>query len=238
MKKLLFFAAFAALSCNSDDGFDEANGNVAKKYVTKIITTGDGNSNVSTVTYDNNKAVITTSDGQKINYFSYNNDGTLNKISGNGSNLLSSEVINTIHKAYEIGDVLQYDAKGNPSVLELFEDDYETGNKLIYTATLSYDDKPFTFYYTLDAAGIISVLNKTQLNFNFLTASPEIILAKKLLPVNNPYKAIIKDENNVEMARIDVSYNYGADKYPISSTIITKEDGIIEQSNVVYEYLP
>lgn len=239
MKNFFFFLVLGAIvSCSSDDGFNDANGNVAKKYITKLTTSGAGNPNVSTVTYDSNKKVLTASDGQQIQAFTYNSNGSLNRISGGGNALLTSEVMGTIHDAYEIGDILQYDAQGNPTVLELYEDDYFTGERYTYTATLSYDDKPFAFYYTLDAAGIIEVLNNTQLNFSMIAVNPEIILAKLLLPVNNPVRAIIRDENNMEVARIDVNYTYSADNYPISSQITTQEDGFVDQYTVLYEYLP
>src|SRR5699024_5099592 len=108
-------------------------------------------------------------------------NGDLKRISGGGDNIVTSEIINEIHKGYEIGDVLQFDAKGNPTVLELYGEDYY-GNREIATAELSYDEKPFTFYYTFDAAGIIDVLYDVRLQFY---APQEIVLAKKLLPVNN-----------------------------------------------------
>ncbi|UPQ80040.1 hypothetical protein M0M57_04190 [Flavobacterium azooxidireducens] len=239
MKKLIVFVfASFLISCSSDDGFENANGSVDKKYVTKTTTTGNGDSNVSTVTYDTNKKVLTASDGEQIKYFTYRSDGSLEKISGGGDNLFTSEVISTIYDAYEIGDILQYDSNGNPTVLELYEDDYWSGERYVYTATISYDDKPFTFYHTLDAAGIIDVLNSTQLNFGMAPSSPEIIMAKLLLPVNNPYRAIIKDEDNVEIGRVEVSYNYGTDKYPISSTVVINDDGYVDQYSVLYEYLP
>jgi hypothetical protein len=238
MKKLFFLLAISFfVSCSSDDGFDDANGNVAKKYITKLTTSGNGETNVSTVTYDNSKKVLTASDGQQIKAFTYNSDGSLNKIAGGGDNLFTSEVMGTIHDAYEIADILQYDANGNPTILELFEDDYFTGERYVYTATLSYDNKPFVFYHTLDAAGIINVLNSTQLNFS-LTANPEIILAKLLLPVNNPIRAIIKDENNIEIGRIDVTYTYDTENYPTASTVTVQEDGMVDQFTVLYEYLP
>lgn len=239
MKNFFFLVVLGVMvSCSSDDGFDDANGNVAKKYITKITTAGNGDSNVSTVTYNGDKKVLSASDGQQINAFTYNTDGSLNKISGGGDALFTSEIMGTIHQAYEIGDILGYDSKGNPTLLELYEDDYYTGERYTYKATLTYDTNPFAFYYTLDAAGIIDVLNNTQLNFSMIAASPEIILAKLLLPVNNPISVIIRDETNIEVARIDVSYVYNADKYPISSQVTVQEDGFVDQYSVLYDYLP
>src|SRR5690606_23537174 len=132
---------------------------------TKITTTGDGEHNISTVNYDGSGKVISASDGDRTKYFTYDQNGDLNKISGEGSNLMMGEVLGTIHDAYEIGDVVQNDSNGNPTVIELYSYD-DWGDRITHKAHLSYDDKPFTFYYTLDAAGIIKVLSDTRLNFN------------------------------------------------------------------------
>ncbi len=238
MRRIILFLAIGVLSvsCSSDDGFNDANVNAAKKHVKKFTTYKSGETWVGTVNYDEANRVSSVSDGVQTRYFTFDQNNKLNKISGGGSNILTSEVIGEIHKAYEIGDVLQYDSKGNPTVLELYGYDY-WGDRIISTATLSYDDKPFTFYYTLDAAGIIDVLNNTRLNFNsdpFVTS--EIIMAKLLLPVNNPTKAIVKNKNNIEVSSIVVNYTYDEDKYPTSALVILTEDGVTENYSVVYEY--
>ncbi len=238
MRKVILFLAIGALSvsCSSDDGFNEANGDVVKKYVTKITTYGNNNSGIGTVNYDSNGKVTSVSDGEQIKYFTYNQNGGLNKISGGGTSILSSEVISTIHNAYEIGDVLQYDSKGNPTILELYKYDY-WGDRIIDTAHLTYDNNPFTFYYTLDAAGIIDVLNNTRLNFNYdPTTSTEVIMAKLLLPVNNPTGAIIKNMNNIEVGSISVNYSYSDDKYPTAASVIIIEEGYVSNYSVTYEY--
>ncbi len=236
MKRLFLFLSLGAMmgSCSSDDGFVDTNGNVAKKYITKITTYGNNDTGIGTVNYDSNGRVSTVSDGEQTKYFTYDQNGKLNKISGGGDNILTSEVIGEIHDSYEIGDVLQYDQKGNPIILELYSYDY-WGDRVVSTANLTYDDKPFTFYYTLEAAGIIDVLNNTRLNFSY-TSTPEIIMAKLLLPVNNPTGAVIKDENNVEVGSIVVNYSYGEDKYPTSASVIVIEDGYVDNYSVSYEY--
>ena len=117
--------------------------------------------------------------------------------------------------------------------MELYDEDYN-GNQITNTATLTYDDKPFTFYYTLDAAGIIDVLNDVRLQFY---APEEIIMAKKLLPVNNPIKAIIKDESNQEVGSVSVDYNYDEDNYPTTASVTSIDDqDYVESYNVNYEY--
>lgn len=237
LKLLLFLTlGVAIIACSEDDGFEEANGNVSKRYITKVTTVGENEQNVSQVIYDSNGKVISATDGETTKYFTYNQNGDLNKISGGGDNLMTDEILGTIHEAYEIGDVLQNDSRGNPTVIELYEYDY-WGDRITHTAYLSYDDKPFTFYYTLEAAGIIKVLNDTRLNFNHPTATPDILMAKLLLPVNNPIGVIIKNEDNEEIGSVNVTYVYGEDKYPNSASVIAiDESGYVDNYSLTYEY--
>lgn len=224
------------ISCSSeDDGFDDANQGAAKKYVKRIVTTGEGGSNVSEISYDNQGRVTSATSDNEAKYFSYNDegDGGLKKVSGEGDNIITNEIISEIQDAYEIGEVLQYDKKGNPTILELYDEDYR-GNQIINTATITYDDKPFMFYYTLDAAGIIDVLYDVRLQFY---APQDIIMAKKLLPVNNPVSAIIKDDSNQEISSISIDYNYDENNYPETTSVISiDDDGYVESYKVVYQY--
>lgn len=231
---LLFIFGFFTISCSTDDdGFEDANGDAAKKYVSKIITQDEYETSVSEINYNNEGKVTSVSSNNNTKYFSYNDNGDLNNIAGGGDNVATSEVIGEIQAAYEIGNVLQYDEKGNPTVLELYGQDYY-GNQIIYTAHLTYDENPFTFYYTLDAAGIIDVLYDVRLQFY---APEEIIMAKKLLPVNNPIKAVITDDYNQEVQTISVVYDYDEDNYPNSASVLSIDDnGYAETYNVTYEY--
>ena len=230
---LLCSTLFVVACSTNDDGFDDANGNVAKKYVTKIITQTDGTTTVSDVVYNNDGKVISASSDGDVKYFSYHDDGRLKKISGGGDNFMTSEIINEIHSAYEIGDVLQYDANGNPTILELYDLD-DNGNQVTHIANLSYDNIPFTFYYTLDAAGIIAVLNDVRLQFYMPT---EIVMAKKLLPVFNPINAVIKNSLNQEIGSIAVNYTYDSDNYPTNATVISiDQDGYASSATVLYQY--
>lgn len=230
----LFILGFLIISCDSnEDGFSDANGDAAKKYVTKIITQDDYETTISEVNYTNEGKVTSVSSDNNTRYFLYNDNGDLKDVSGEGDNIATSEVIGEIQDAYEIGNVLQYDEKGNPTVLELYDEDYN-GNQIINIAHLTYDDNPFTFYYTLDAAGIIDVLYDVRIQFY---APKEIIMAKKLLPVNNPIKAVITDESNQEVQTISVNYVYDEDNYPKTASVVSIDDnGNAESFNVIYQY--
>lgn len=225
--------SFFAVSCSSDDGFDDANGNTIKKYISQISTQGEGDTSITTIAYSADGKVLTATNDLEVKYFSYFNDGRLQKISGGGDNFMTSEIINEIHAAYEIGDVLEYDQKGNPTILEIYDND-QYGNQMSSKAYLTYDTKPFTFYHTLDAAGIIDVLYDVRLQFYTPT---EIVMAKKLLPVYNPIKAVIKDNANQEIGTITVDYTYDTDNYPSKATIISIDDeGFGRSYNVFYQY--
>lgn len=222
-----------SFSCSSDDGFDNANGEVAKKYITKITVRDDAEAKVSTVTYDNDGRVTTATSENKTKYFTYDDNGKLLKISGDGENLMTSEITSEIHDAYEIGDVLEYDENGNPKILELYDENYD-GNRITHTAHLTYDNNPFAFYYTLDAAGIIDMLSDVRFRF---IAPPEVLLAKRLLPVHNPIKAIIRDESNAQVASITVDFVYNEHSYPVSATVVSlDEEGYGNTYTVSYQY--
>lgn len=227
------FGMFVTACSSNDDGFNDANGNVAKKYISKITTQGNGETSISTISYNNEGKVVSASNDNDTKYFSYFDDGRLKKVSGGGENFMTSEIINEIHAAYEIGNVLAYDGKGNPTILELYDVDYY-GNQVIHTAHLTYDTKPFTFYHTLDAAGIIAVLYDVRLQFY---TPAEVIMAKKLLPVYNPTAAVIKDSSNQEIGTINVNYIYDNENYPVNATVISIDDeGYASSYNVNYQY--
>jgi len=230
---VLFISGIFIVYCSpNDDGFEGANGDVAKKYVTKVTVSGDGDSFTGTIEYDNNGKVISASNGSDIKHFIYGSNGKLDKISGGGDNILTSEVMSEIYDAYKVGDVLHFDDNGNPTLIELYDEDYY-GDQIVHTAAISYDDKPFMYYYTLNAAGIIDVLYDVRFRF---IAPEEIVLAKKLLPVNNPIKAVITNQYNNEVETITVSYDYGSDNYPISSYVRVEDSGYVKQYNANYKY--
>ena len=230
---LILTIGFFTFSCSSDDGFEDANGNAAKKYITKIIAQTGNEITVSKVVYNNEGRVVSASLGDDTRYFSYNDNGRLEKVAGGGENIFTSEVISEIYDIYEIGDVLEFDQKGNPTVLKLYDTDFY-GNQITNMAYLTYDEKPFAYYYTMDAAGIIDVLYDVRFRF---IAPPEIVMAKKLLPVNNPVKAIIKNNSDQEIRSISVNYIYDENNYPKTASVVSIDDeGYAESYDLTYEY--
>lgn len=237
--KILILGSLGLLlvSCNKkDDDFNDANGSVVKKYISQVTVHNqtNGSTNIATVSYDSKGKVTSVSEGSQTKYFSYDDNRNLERVSGNGEKLERGEVVGEIQNAYEIGNVLQFDNKGNPTVLELYDKDYSYGSDTTYIATLTYDDKPFTCYYTLDAAGIIDVLYDVRLQFHM----PEKIRkARELLPLNNPIKGIVKDKQGNEVLRVTVDYHYDKDNYPdTASMLVVNDEGRAETSTIVYIY--
>jgi YD repeat-containing protein len=211
---------FASCSDDSSDSFDDANGDVAKKYIKTITTTSsdsDSDTVTLTVNYDSAGKVTSATDGTETSFFAYD-DGNLQNISGSGDVLNIPDLLSTPQDAYEVGDVLDYDADGNPVKVRIFERDWDGSIYAEYTGEITYDDKPNPYYYTLEAAGIIKVLDDLDLNFSMTPQSQELIKAKLLLPVHNPKKVVIKDVDGSVKKTIVTDYVYNSDEYPVSAT--------------------
>ncbi|QFZ55042.1 hypothetical protein FEZ18_09675 [Oceanihabitans sp. IOP_32] len=244
-----------SFSCSEDsvtDEFTNANGNVQEKLITSIsITSAQNNLENEKIelSYTQDGKLNTITNGVNTNIFVYNNNNELTDIAGSGINNLSlEELYQSPYDAFEAGDVLNYDDNGNPKTIEFYEEWYEynyiTGNyeyfKEIYTANISYDDAPNPYFFTLQAGGIIDVLDGIELNFSLNPQVPEIVQAKMLFPSNNPSQIVYKNENGETIYTINANYSYDSDNYPTSGTITAVSSGITtEQStySVVYEYL-
>ncbi|MGB2128353.1 MAG: hypothetical protein ACPHXR_02640 [Flavicella sp.] len=94
----------------------------------------------------------------------------------------------------------------------------------IYTASLSYDDAPNPFYYTLKSAGIIDILDNVDLIMSSSLKVEEIVKARKLFPVNNLSKIAYKDEEGNLLYTINLKYIYDSKDYP-TSVMVTATDG-------------
>lgn len=246
MKKIILSTSvlFALISCSNDDGYTDEHANQAKKYITKMESVIDGNTENVILNYNNNGKIVSYTDGREIGILSYDNNGELAYISGDGDQLIMDEVFSEIHDAYELGKVLRYDAKGNPIELELKDSHWEWDEVNydyhevieINKAYITYDDKPYFMYNTLDAAGIIRALDKTRLNFNLNITAQDLIIAKTLLPVNNVSKIEVKDSNNRLMQKITLSYDYSSDNYPASIFMTSVADGEVEAKTINITY--
>lgn len=256
MKKLFVsvFALLALFSCEDDksEEFDNANGNVAHKLIQSISYTSNDSSVESqsaTINYDSSNRVTSVSNDQGSANMIYNGQGELVNITSEGESdpLNIEEAYESPYNAFETGEVLEYDNNGNPTKIKFLEEDYnwyydengqyqEEYNTLEYIAEVTCDSKPNSLYYTLEAAGIIAVLDNINLNFGSV-ATPDLVKAKALLPVNNITNIVYKNEENKTLYTISVNYNYEGD-YPNTATVTSVDDEgqtTIVNANYVYK---
>lgn len=237
---LCAFSLLSLASCSDDssDEFNRANGDVAKKYITNLNYTdlsSPQDSKNFTVTYDADGKVIKASDGVEISVFSYSGSD-LQKISDSNDVLAMTELTQPHHKAYEIGEVITYDNVGNPVMLRAFDRYYDGSISEEYRVEINYDDKPNPFFYTLEAAGIIKVLDNVNLNFSMTPQAEQLVKAKLLLPLNNPQKVIVRSLDGTVKSEVTTSYVYGKDKYPTSATFTEVNENGSHVSTAVYSY--
>lgn len=234
------------LSCSDDspsDEFEEANGDVAKKYITQLaIESTDSPEDDVTFqfNYDANGRLITVSNQDGEQTLEYQN-GKLSNISGNDQDPFNiEELYQSPYDAFETGHVEEYDDNGNPYKIILHEEKYVSATDeyvvVETTAEIIYDNVHSPYYYTLESAGIIEVMDKVEFNFNMTPQNSDIVKAKALFPVNNPTKIVYKDENGVPSYQIDVTYEYDAEKYPITATVVSTSLEEDESEREVYTY--
>lgn len=252
MKKILLLPAIALTlitSCDDDstsNEFDNANGGVAKKLIEKIEydTAQIGQEDyIFTVNYDANNRVTSASNGIDTGVLVYDNND-LATVTGGTQPFSIDELYQSPYDVFEEGDVVSYDQSGNPSVITVIEYSYdydpvtqlyiETIEEL--TATISYDATPNPFFYTFEAAGLIAVMDRVQLNFSMLPQSPEIVKAKALFPVNNLKSITVKNESGDTVGELKIDYVYDAENYPTSATFTAISEGETTIQTAKYFY--
>ena len=247
---ILLSLSLFTLSCSEDsvaDEFDNANGNVQEKLIESIsiISAQDSqeNKNIS-LSYTSDGLLNTISDGIETSIFVYDDNDNLSNITGGGNdNLNIEELYESPYDAFETGEVIQYDDNGNPKKIEFYEEEYNYNTDSyytkIYTAEISYDNTHNPYFYTLEAGGIIEVLDDVQLNFSMNPQIPEIVQARLLFPVNNPSQLIYKNEEGEIIYTINVNYSYDNENYPTSATVTAVSVQDSEQStySAIYQYV-
>lgn len=247
---ILLSLSLFTLSCSEDsvsDEFDNANGNVQEKLIESIsiISAQDSqeNKNIS-LSYTSDGLLNTISDGVETSIFVYDVNDNLSNITGGGNdNLNIEELYESPYDAFETGEVIQYDDNGNPEKIEFYEEEYDFNSNSyftkIYTVEISYDNTHNPYFYTLEAGGIIEVLDDVQLNFSMNPQIPEIVQARLLFPVNNPSQLIYKNEEGEIIYTINVNYSYDNENYPTSATVTAVSIQDSEQStySAIYQYV-
>jgi hypothetical protein len=239
LSSVLFIAVTSLLSCDKAttvDDFEEANGSIVEKQVKRIETNYSDawveNYNII-INYDGNNKVSSVSDGEFTKFFNYDSSGDLMSVSDNGNDytLTISDLYQAPYDVFDKGEVLEYDDKGNPTKISVFEDGYNSSTLI---GDIFYDPNPNPFFYTLKAANIIDILDNVEFNFGY--QSPTIIKAKQLLPFNNISGMIFKDSNNETKIEIQFDYTYDNDGYPIRADVYTFIQGESDSHIVNFYY--
>ena len=242
MRKLIYLVLTVLIvACSSDDSatdeFNEANGNVQVKLIESIsiVSAQDSqdNKNIS-FSYTSDGFLNTISDGIDTSIFVYDDNDDLSNITGGDDNLNIEELYESPYEAFETGEAILYDDNGNPKKIEFYE-----GNESIYTAEISYENTHNPYFYTLKAGKIIEVLDNVELNFSMNPQIPEIVQARLLFPVNNPYQIIYKNGEGEIINTINVNYSYDNENYPTSATVtaVSIEDSEQSTYSVTYQYV-
>lgn len=229
-------AAILMSSCtdSASDEFNDANGNAAAKYIKTVTSNSSDGSSTVIVNYDAAGKVISFTDGTESSVLVYENSN-LTTVTGDGDPFAISELYQAPYEAYDIGEVLAYDANGNPTDIKLFQEN-EFGDIEQFSAKVTYGTAPNAFFYTLKAAGVIDVLDNVELNLNMQGTPQEIVDARVMLPVNNPTKVVIKDGQGIVVSTTLTSYVYNSFNYPTSAIVVTTEDGDTDTANFTFTY--
>ena len=223
---LLFSVLLMLGSCSKEsasDEFEQANGKVAEKLITRmdVLSAQDPNENTSLfINYDSKNRVSSINNGTDSNILVYEDD-QLVTISGGSEPFRTSELYQTPYDIFQFGEVVEYDSNKNPSIIRLLDEDYD-GKINEFKVDITYDPTPNPFFYTLKAAGIIDVLDGVQFNLSMSPQSPDLIQSRKLLPLNNIKQIVVTDVERGEINfQLVADYVYDEDDYPISATFTT-----------------
>lgn len=221
----LSIGLITACEKTATDEFEEVNGEVKNKLIKNIsvISAQDAeeNKNIS-LTYNNSNRLTTISNGIETSVFIYQ-EGKLANVAGEHDDLTIEELYESPYDAFETGEVLEYDTNGNPHIIHFFEEEYDyysnTAEIREYSAEVNYDDTHNPYFFTLEAAGIIEVLDGVKFNFSMAPQVSEIVKARVLFPVNNPSSITYRNEEGDIIYTINIDYDYDEQDYPISATV-------------------
>lgn len=229
---ILSLALLGFTSCGDDsttDDFMDGNPDAVARLITSIsvVSAQDASENTTiTVNYDTNNRVTSVTDGEESAILAYENDDLAN-VASDGENFAVEELYESPYDAFETGEVINYNSDGNPVDLRFFETEYdwETNSDITteYRAEIQYDNKPNPYFYTIQAAGGIEIMDNVELNFSANPAAPEIVQARMLFPSKNIKKIIYSDLDGNILAEVVADFVYNSDNYPTSGTITSTD---------------
>ncbi|MFK7783173.1 hypothetical protein [Psychroserpens sp.] len=250
---ILSLAVILFTACTSDstsEEFDDNNPDAVARLITEIAIVSAQNpidNTTISVSYDANNRVTSITDGVETNTLVYNNDDSLTNVAGPGETLNVQDLYDdSPFEAFEYGEVIDYDSNNNPLNIRIYDYEYNfnTGMEetIEYRALITYDDKPNPYFYTLQAAGAIEIMDNVELNFSSEMNAPELIQARLLFPSRNVSGVTITNLAGQVLTEVVANYVYNSDNYPTSGTITetSYENGMVDETNVVsmtYAYL-
>ncbi|WP_040280626.1 hypothetical protein [Psychroserpens damuponensis] len=244
---ILSLMFFTNCSDSTSEEFNDNNPDAVARYITNIdvISAQDSNENTTiTINYDSANRVTSISNGEDTSLLTYEN-GNLSNVTDQNENLSVEELYESPYDAFETGEVINYNSDGNPENLRFFETEYdwETDSEITteYRAEIEYDNKPNPYFYTLQAAGAIAVLDNVELNFSADINAPEIVQARLLFPSKHIKKITYKDLDGNILFDVVADFVYNSDNYPTSGSITgteyDSEDGDdVSVYSVAYTY--
>ncbi len=231
---LLFVTLFYS-SCNKsmEEEFEEKNTSLVEKELSTIQILVDNEDYVTfTFHYDNSGKITSLTDNMEaILIFDYDANDNLSSIELDGGITNMVDILTMTHDAYEVGNVYEYDQVGNPIEIQYYDGGLE-GEELYLE--IVYSDTPNPYFYTFKAAGIIDVLDQTNLNFGPTT--PAIIKARELMPVNNIRSILVKELDGSRVSEVQINYKYDQDKYPQSADVIAFNTDEFTNFSILYTY--
>lgn len=254
MKKLKYVFAIVlatvlmtGCSSSASEDFEEINGATKKKRIKGIVAKENQNpleelSVDFTYNSENKLSKITTKFDSTVSIVSYNNtNGVINVTEQQFTESFNTEsLFNSPYNAYETGEVLEYDSNKNPSKILFRYKTYDYLNNMYvienYTVEMFYDTKPNLYFGTLEAAGLIDVLDGVKLDFGISPQAAEIVKARTLFPVNNLVKAVYKNADEQTVGTLEVNYTYDNDGYPIKAVSQANNDKEAIAMEVIYSY--
>ncbi|GAB5398502.1 MAG: hypothetical protein Aureis2KO_00870 [Aureisphaera sp.] len=238
MRKLftLIFCSFFIFSCSDDsvsDEFEEVNGDVPVRLISQVTMNSVQDPTVNRtfqINYVNNR-VTSASNGEETGVLVYENDQLIT-LTGNGEPFSINDLYQSPYEGFQYGDVLQYDSNGNPIRVLLLEETSEGTEE--YTAEIGYDNTHNPYYYTLDAARMIDVLDRVDVDFSMAPQPSEIVQARMLFPLNNPKEIVFRNSNNVVVHQVVADYSYDSDDYPVFATFTSTS--FVDNETIIYTW--
>lgn len=235
--KLKFLSIFAlallcCFSCSDDstsDSFIDDNPDAISQLISSIsvVSAQDPSENRTiTINYDTDNRVTNVSDGVDTGIFAYEN-GDLANVASNGDVFSVDELYEAPYDAFETGEVITYNSDGNPVLLRFFETEFDWDLNMEvteeYRAEIEYETQLNPYFYTIQAAGGIEIMDNVQFNFSANPNAPQIVQAATLFPSKNIKKMTYRDLDGNVLAEVTADYVYNANNYPTSGTVTATE---------------